>query len=143
MWRGAVLWRCPCFPGVCVAVVVAVALGVGRGRAPGDEEVEVNGSGQGEWGDGGDDADGDVVEGKSCVAGLLVEADGMQDVGPDACGGRDADQRRDVEAGGQGACRRVSKAPIPMAMKPSMTSGKAYVSAGWMWLAAAIWRRAS
>ena len=39
---------------------------------------------------------------ESGVAGLLVEADGMQDVGPDAGDGGDADQRRDVEAGGQG-----------------------------------------
>ncbi len=40
--------------------------------------------------------------------------------------------------GFSGALRRTRRAPMPMAMKPSITRGKAYVSSQWMWLAAAI-----
>lgn len=106
-------------------VAVAAVVAVGGCGASGDEEVEVDGSGQGEWGDGGDDSDGDVVEGEAGVAGLLVEADGVQDVGPDACGGGDADQGGDVEAGGQGCGPQDEQGADPDAMNPSMTSGKA------------------
>lgn len=68
-----------------------------------DEQVEVDRACQRERGDGGDGADGDVVQWEPGVAGLLVEADRVEHVGPDAGDGGECDQRGHVEAGAQGA----------------------------------------
>jgi len=68
----------------------------------GDQDVEVDGASQGEGGDGGQHRDDVVAQAQSAVVGLLVEADGVQGVGPDAGGGGGGEQGPGVEAGAQG-----------------------------------------